>query len=356
MRGKLIGGIAFSLALFVQVSASHGQQSPGRPSGATATESGAVSGSTSRRNSSVVRLATGDVLGSYFVIGGRLCEIINEALPPIGADCVVRPSSGSRDNIEALRAGRVDLAIVQSDWQYQAAEGLGEYDQAGNFGDMRALFSLNALSATLVVQAGRGVTNFDKLLGKKVNIGPPQSNDNRLFRQLMAAMGWTASDFAQLIEQPTATSQEAYCAGQLDAMFFFSGHPSSTVAHLLEKCDSVLAPVDSPFIGGLASEFGYMAFSDIRSGELYKKSPETVKSIGLRLVVVTTRLLPDTLAQGVTAAVLTDLPRLQSLGATMGDLHPEFMASHGITVPLHDGAIAAYLAAQVPLTQVGPKQ
>jgi uncharacterized protein len=199
-----------------------------------------------------------------------------------------------------------------------------------------------------VVKTGRGVASFDKLLGRKVGIGPAGSNENKLFRQLMAAMGWTVGDFGELAEIPAAESQAAFCADQLDALFYFTGHPSDAIAKVLNECDGSLAPVDSPFIGGLASEFGYMAFGDIRSGELYGKSPEMVRTVGLRLVVVATKQLPAPVAEGITTAILDGLPRLKMLHPSMADLTPASMATDGITVPLHDGAMAAYNAMQVP--------
>ncbi len=297
----------------------------------------------------VVTLATGDVLGTYFALGGRVCEIVNEAIPPVGFDCVVRPSTGSRDNIEALRAGRVDMALMQSDWQYQANEGLGEYDASGGFPTLRALFSLAPISATLVVHPSSGIPAFERLLGKRVNIGPPDSNENKLFRQLMAAMGWTASDIGELSELSPDRAQTAYCNNQLDALFYFTGHPSPTIQRLLTECDSVLVAVDSPFIDGLASEFSYMSFSDIRSGELYGKSPETVRSVGIVLTVAATTAMPVAVAERVTNAVMMGLPQLQALHPSLETVSPSTMAIDGLTAPLHDGAMAAYMAANVPL-------
>ena len=64
--------------------------------------------------------ATGPVAGAYYPAGGALCRVVNQAAAHHGLRCLVESTAGSEDNLRQLRAGRLDFALLQSDWQYFA--------------------------------------------------------------------------------------------------------------------------------------------------------------------------------------------------------------------------------------------
>src|SRR5215217_6337010 len=60
---------------------------------------------------------------------------------PIGIRCSVESTGGSVFNVNTIRAGELDLGFAQSDVQYNAVKGQGQYKEAGAYGDLRAVMS-----------------------------------------------------------------------------------------------------------------------------------------------------------------------------------------------------------------------
>ena len=65
-------------------------------------------------------IGTAPVAGIYFPAGGALCNLVNRQRERHGLHCLVESTAGSADNLERLRRGELDFALVQSDWQYLA--------------------------------------------------------------------------------------------------------------------------------------------------------------------------------------------------------------------------------------------
>lgn len=61
-------------------------------------------------------IATASPTGVYHITGRILCRLVQ-------VPCEARPSGGSIDNLRALRAGEVPIALAQSDLQYHAVSG-----------------------------------------------------------------------------------------------------------------------------------------------------------------------------------------------------------------------------------------
>ena len=96
----------------------------------------------------------------------------------------------------------------------------------GAFEDLRAVFSLHPEPFTVVARADAGITNFDDLAGKRVNIGNPGSGQRGTMDVVMEAMGWTVDTFAQATELPPAEQSLALCDNNVDAIVYTVGHPS----------------------------------------------------------------------------------------------------------------------------------
>jgi len=71
----------------------------------------------------------GRVSGLYYPAAGAVCELFNRQSST--ARCYVESNPDSFANLQALRNGSIDFAIVQSDWVRQAAIGNGPFKNDG---------------------------------------------------------------------------------------------------------------------------------------------------------------------------------------------------------------------------------
>ena len=87
----------------------------------------------------------------------------------------------------------ITIAVVQSDVQFNAVNGIAQFADAGPFEELRFVFSVHSEPFTVVVRADSGIETFEDLVGKRVNVGNPGSGQRAtmelvmdLFRELLA--------------------------------------------------------------------------------------------------------------------------------------------------------------------------
>lgn len=68
-----------------------------------------------------LNIATGGTAGTYYPIGGAIAEILNKDVPNVNASA--ESTGATVANINMLKEGSVDLAIVQNDIVYYAVSG-----------------------------------------------------------------------------------------------------------------------------------------------------------------------------------------------------------------------------------------
>jgi len=85
----------------------------------------------------LVVIGTGAVTGVYYPAGGAICRLVNKDRARVGMRCAVESTPGSIYNIDALKAGEVELALVQSDWQEHAYNGTGAFAQKSRFSKVK---------------------------------------------------------------------------------------------------------------------------------------------------------------------------------------------------------------------------
>jgi len=129
-----------------------------------------------------ITIGTGGVTGVYYPTGGAICRLVNKGRKEHGVRCSVESTGGSVYNINTIREGELEFGVAQSDWQYHAFNGSSKFEEAGPFENLRAVFSVHPEPFTVVARADSGITNFEDLKGKRVNIGNPGSGQRGTMR------------------------------------------------------------------------------------------------------------------------------------------------------------------------------
>ena len=70
----------------------------------------------------------GGVTGVYYPTGGAISKIVNQKREEYGIRVTVESTGGSVFNVNAVMSGDLEFGIVQSDRQYQAINGLAEWE------------------------------------------------------------------------------------------------------------------------------------------------------------------------------------------------------------------------------------
>ena len=98
-----------------------------------------------------VTIGTGGVTGVYYAVGGAICRLVNKDRQKTGIRCSVESTGGSTFNVNTIKAGDLDFGMAQSDVQFNAVKGEGQY-KGNAYGDLRAVFSVHPEPFTVLAR------------------------------------------------------------------------------------------------------------------------------------------------------------------------------------------------------------
>lgn len=287
-----------------------------------------------------ITVGTGGVTGVYYAAGGAICRLVNKDRAKHGIRCSVESTGGSVFNINTIRAGELDIGFAQSDVQFNAIKGLGQYKD-GAYGDLRAVFSVHPEPFTVVARKEANVKSFADFKGKRFNVGNPGSGTRSSMEELLAALGWKMSDFSLASELKADEHGPALCDGKIDGFFYAVGHPSANIQDPTTSCGAQLVSLTGPAIDKLVADKPYYAKATVPAG-LYPNNPQPTQTYGVLATVVTSaKASPDTVYQ-VVKAVFDNFDEFKRLHPALAGLKPESMVKEGLTAPLHEGAVRYY--------------
>ncbi|MEO3415078.1 TAXI family TRAP transporter solute-binding subunit [Roseovarius sp. CAU 1744] len=288
-----------------------------------------------------ITIGTGGVTGVYYPTGGAICRLVNKGRKEHGIRCSVESTGGSVYNIKTIRQGELEFGVAQSDWQYHAYNGTSKFEEDGAFEGLRAVFSVHPEPFTVVARADAGISSFEDLKGKRVNVGNPGSGQRGTMDVVLEALGWTIDDFALASELKAAEQSAALCDNQIDAMIYTVGHPSGSIQEASTACDSVLVNVTGEAIDKLIADNSFYRSATIPGG-MYRGSDNDTTTFGVGATFVTSDAVSEEAVYAVVASVFDNFEDFKKLHPAFANLKPEEMASAGLSAPLHPGAAKYY--------------
>ena len=287
-----------------------------------------------------ITIGTGGQTGVYYVVGQSICRLVNRNTAETNLKCTAPSTGGSVANVNAIKAGDMDMGVAQSDAQFNAYNGLGDFE-GEPFEKLRSVFSVHPEPFTVVARADSGIETFADLKGKRVNIGNPGSGQYSTMQVVMEALGWTMSDFALASELKPAEQSAALGDNKVDAIIYTVGHPNGSIQEATSTVDARLIPVTGPEIDALVEANPYYAKATIPGG-MYAGNDSAVETFGVKATFVTSADVPDEVVYEVVKAVFDNFDRFKGLHPAFANLTPEAMVSEGNSAPLHPGAEKYY--------------
>lgn len=297
-------------------------------------------------NRTVVSLATGEINGFYYPVGGAICRLVNKSRDRHGLLCLVEPTAGNAANLAALKGGDADMAMVQSRAHLQAFKGGGPFAEAGAFADMRSLASLHGEALVVVSTKQAKVKSLKDLSDKKINLGRPQSFQRLMAEAALEAAGVDAAKFASSLEMDLAQQQQALCEGRIDVAFFSGLHPMPAVQNVLSDCEVELVDIADVSAAQLKEKAPFLAPHTI-SADAYAGREKSLKTLAMKATLVASAKLPEESAYMVVKTMLDNLDILKAMHPLLADLEKGAMSEQALTAPLHEGAVRAYREAGV---------
>ena len=306
-----------------------------------------ATGAAEAKDKKFISIGTGGPTGVYFIVGQSICRLVHKAAAEgrktgrkHGIRCSAPSTGGSNYNIGQIREGELDFGVAQSDWQYHAYNGSSRY-KGKRVAKLRAVFSVHAEPFQLIVGKNSGITGWDDLKGKRVNIGNPGSGQRGTMEVLMKAHGTTKRDFKVATELTSSEQSKALCDGKIDAYGYTVGVPNAGVSIATDGCGAKIINLMTSVEKGLVDANPFYAFATIPKGT-YKTTNADVTTFGVMATFVTSADVAEKVVYEVVRAVFENLDDFRKLHPAFKNLDPKLMIKNALSAPLHPGAVKYY--------------
>ena len=296
---------------------------------------------TAQAQQQFISIGTGGVTGVYYPTGGAICRLVNKGRKDHGIRCSAESTGGSVYNLNTVRAGELEFGVAQSDWQYHAYNGTSQFEEQGKFEGLRAVFSVHPEPFSVLARGGSGISSFEDLKGKRVNVGNPGSGLRATAEVVMDAYGMTMDDFSVASELKGAEMAQALCDDKIDVMIYTVGHPAAAITEATNTCDVEFVDVQGPVIDKLIEENSFYRKASIPAG-MYKGQDADNTTFGVGATFVSSTDVPEDVVYVVVLAVFDNFEDFKKLHPAFGNLNEKEMITDGLSAPLHDGAVKYY--------------
>ena len=279
-----------------------------------------------------INIATGGTAGTYFPLGGAVADILNKNIP--GANASAQSTGASVANINLLQQGKVDLAFVQNDIAYYAANGVEMFKDKKVAG-LKGLATLYPETIQIVALDKSGITSLDQIKGKRVAVGAAGSGTEANARQILEAYGITYKDISvQYLSFGEASS--ALKDGNVDVAFVTAGHPTAAIQDIATQNKVVLIPVDAAKADALIAKYPFYTKVNIPA-KTYTNQDADVSAVAVRCMLVVSEKMDAQLGYDITKAIFSNLDRLKAAHAVAAVVS-KASANDGMSIPLNAGA------------------
>ena len=288
------------------------------------------------KNSGMINIATGGTAGTYYPIGGAIADVLSKNVEGINASA--QSTGASVANINMLKEGEVDLAIVQNDITYYAVNGTDMFDKKVD--NIRAIASLYPETCQFVTLETSDIRSVADLKGKKVAVGAAGSGVEANVRQILKAYGLTYDD----IDEQFLSFAEGAAAlkdGAIDVACLTAGYPTASVQDIASQHKIRLIPLTNDRIAQLIAEYPFYTKTVIPAGT-YTGFDEDIQTVSVMAILVANDKLGDDKGYSITKAIFENLDKISASHSAAKNIKKE-TATEGLDfMQMNKGAVKFY--------------
>lgn len=278
-------------------------------------------------------IATGGASGPYNIIGTALSEVY---VKNFGVNSKTQTTGASVENVNLLTQGKVDMVLALSDVVTDAVRGENNFDQPiSNIQQIAVLFP-NVVQ--IVTTQKSGIKNIEDLRGKRIAVGDQGSGTEVNARTLLEGFGITYDDVT-VDYLGFAEAADGMKAGKVEAAFFSSGLPNSSLMELEQGLDLQLISVNQDKLKEIIASKPYFKTFEIPAGTY--GNAEAVPTAAIMNALLVSSDLSENDGYKLTKALFENLDGLKTAHQAANDISLE-TANVGMVAPIHPGAKKFY--------------
>lgn len=279
-----------------------------------------------------INIATGGTAGVYYPLGGAIAEILNKNVPGINA--TAQSTGASVANVNMLKDGKVELAMVQNDITYYAFKGT-EMFKDKQVANMRGMATLYNETIQIIVMEESPIKTIEDLKGKKVAVGSIGSGTEANARQILEIYGITYNDLKpQYLSFGEAAN--GLKDGNVDVAFVTAGAPTAAIQDIAFQKKVRLIPVEADKADALIKKYPFYAKQLVKANT-YPGQTTDLATVAVKAMLVVPESLDVDTVYNMTKAIYTNTDRLKA-AHKLGESITKDSALEGMPITVHPGA------------------
>ena len=280
-----------------------------------------------------VTIATGGASGPYNIIGTSLAEIYAKTF---GVNAKTQTTGASVENVNLLTQGKVDMVLALSDVVTNAVEGTEDFKEPITNIQQVAVLYPNVIQ--IVASEKSGIKNIEDLKGKRIAVGDQGSGTEVNARTLLEGFGITYDD-VKVDYLGFADAADAMKAGKIEAAFFSSGLPNSSLLELEQGIKLQLVTINQDKLKQIIENKPYFKTFEIPAGTYGNDAAIPTTAVMNALLIRSDISEED--GYKLTKALFENLDGLKNAHQAANDISLE-TAQEGMVAPIHPGAKKYY--------------
>ncbi|MES1955542.1 TAXI family TRAP transporter solute-binding subunit [Salinisphaera hydrothermalis] len=281
---------------------------------------------------------TGGTSGTYYPIGGALKGVFEKS--DLIDNVQVVSTGASVQNINNIMDGTNQIAIVMSDVAYDALKGNNQFK--GRPAKIDAIAGLYPNVVQIVALDGSNIHSVADLKGKRVGVGKVGSGVEASAKKVLASAGLKYDDLAKVSHTGYADSVTDMSNGNLDAAFFTSGVPNSSITGLMQNTKVHFVNVDGDTAKKLLQKYPYYENYDIAAHTKNKYDlANDVHTVSIRNLLIVPASMDKAVAKDLTQRFYDYLGSDSVSVAALKQFDRNTM-NQNLVLPVHPGAKAFY--------------
>ena len=225
-------------------------------------------------------IATGSKSGVYYPIGETLAMILKIDYPNVNLK--ILETAGSVENLQMLKEGKVDMALVQNDIAFYASQGEAMFN-GEKITSVTGIATLFPEVVQFIVRKETGINTLQDMAGKKIAVGSKNSGTYYNAQQILSLAGvWEKID-QQFIGGTDAMKEVQ--EGRLDGFIFTSGLPNPSIIELAKKVEINLVGVEPELVQKIVSAHSFYFPSTIAANQ-YPGQTSEVSAVEINAILV----------------------------------------------------------------------
>lgn len=280
----------------------------------------------------------GAVTGLYYEVARQSCALVNKYAKD-KYNCVGRPALGSVFNVNAVDRRLLDFGVAQSDVNWQATHGKGDWDGKPVV-TLRSVFGVHPEAVLLMARADAGIRTVSDLRGKRVNIGNPGSGQRGNAEDVLKVYGLDMDRDIRVETLQQTEASRALIDKRIDAFFYTVGNPSAAIEEPANAIPAHLVPLNGVPLREFLKDKPYYVPAIIPANT-YRGTAVPIETYAVKGTLVASSEASETMVYDFTRTIFENLDEFKAANTAFRTLQPKEMLQ-GLSAPFHPGAARYY--------------